>query len=90
MKITYKQRFFVRLNYFRKEYPFNTNVGGLYALDTASDFRDRAYIGGAQLLSTFTPNILNELRFSDPYRNERHLRNALDGPGPVVYVSGVA
>ena len=89
-KITDKHQFFVRLNYFRNEYPFNTNVGNLYALDTASDFRDRAYIGGAQLLSTFTPNVLNELRFSDPYRNERHLRNALDGPGPVIYVSGVA
>jgi hypothetical protein len=89
-KITDKHQFFVRLNYFRNEYPFNTNVGGLYALDTASDFRDRAYIGGAQLLSTFTPYVLNELRFSDPYRNERHLRNALDGPGPVIYVSGVA
>ncbi len=88
--ITQKHQFFVRLNYFQNNYPFNTNVGGLYALDTASDFRDRAYIGGAQLLSTFSPNLLNELRFSDPYRNERHVANALDGPGPVIYIPGVA
>lgn len=85
-----KHRFFVRLNYFRNEYPFNTNVGGFYALDTASDFKDRAYIGGAQLLSTFSPNLLNEVRFSDPYRNEKHVANALTGPGPVIYVPGVA
>ncbi len=89
-QISAKEQFFVRLNYFRNEYPFNTNVGGLYALDTASDFKDRAYIGGAQLLSTFSPNVLNELRFSDPYRNEKHVANALDGPQPVIYIPGVA
>ncbi len=65
------------LNYFRNEYPFNTNVGGIFALDAASDFRDRAHIGGAQLLSTFSPNVLNELRFSMPYRNEKHVANPL-------------
>src|SRR5947209_8377841 len=89
-KITDKHQFFARLNYFRNEYPFNTNVGGLFALDTAADFRDRAYIGGAQLLSTFSPTVLNEFRFSDPYRNERHIANALTGPGPMVVVTGVA
>jgi len=89
-QISAKEQFFVRLNYFQNNYPFNTNVGGLYALDTASDFKDRAYIGGAQMLSTFSPNVLNELRFSDPYRNERHIANALDGPGPVIFVPGVA
>ena len=89
-QITQKHQLFVRLNYFRNEYPFNTNVGGLYALNTASDFHDRAYIGGAQLLSTFSPSLLNELRFSDPYRNEKHVANSLDGPGPVIYIPGVA
>src|SRR3954454_1713783 len=90
LQITQKHQFFVRLNYFRNEYPFNTNVGGIFALDTASDFRDRAYIVGAQLLSTFSPTVLNELRFSDPYRNERHVANALNGPGPVIFIPGVA
>ena len=46
-------------------YPFNTAVGGKNALDVAADFRDRAHIAGLQLLSTFTPNVLNELRASD-------------------------
>jgi hypothetical protein len=88
--ITQKQQLFVRLNYFKNTYPFNTNVGGLYALDAASDFRDRAYIAGVQLLSTFSPNVLNEFRASDPYRNERHIADPLTGPGPMIYVTGVA
>src|SRR3954453_11035704 len=90
LQITQKHQFFVRLNYFRNEYPFNPNVGGIFALDAASDFKDRAYIAGGQLLSTFSPTLLNELRFSDPYRNEKHVANALNGPGPVITVSGVA
>jgi len=36
-----KHQVFLRYNYFRNEYPFNTAVGGKNALDAASDFRDR-------------------------------------------------
>ena len=89
-QITQKQQFFVRLNYFRNTYPFNTQVGGINALDAASDFRDRAYIAGAQLLSSFSPTVLNELRLSDPYRNERHEANPLTGKGPAITISGIA
>ncbi len=88
--ITQKHQFFVRYNYFRNRYPFNTNNGGLYALDAASDFRDRAHVLGAQLLSTFSPNVLNELRFGWPYRNEQHVANPLTGTGPEITVSGIA
>ncbi|MBV9265681.1 MAG: carboxypeptidase regulatory-like domain-containing protein, partial [Acidobacteriaceae bacterium] len=42
--INQNNQFFVRYNYFRNRYPFNTNDGGLYALDAASDFRDRAHV----------------------------------------------
>jgi hypothetical protein len=89
-QITQKEQFFARVNYFRNTYPFNTNVGGLNALDAASDFRDRAYIAGVQLLSTFSPTVLNELRLSDPFRNERHVADPLTGKGPVITISGVA
>ena len=89
-QITARQQFFARLNYFRNEYPYNTNVGGLYALDTASDFRDRAYVAGGQLLSTFSPTALNELRFSWPYRKNTHVPSAQNGPGPVIFIPGVA
>jgi Carboxypeptidase regulatory-like domain/TonB dependent receptor-like, beta-barrel len=88
--INSKNQLFVRYNYFRNEYPFNTNNGGLYALDAASDFHDRAHIGGLQLLTTFSPTALNELRASEPYRNEHHVPNPLDGPGPVITINGIA
>ncbi len=88
--ISSKHQFFIRYNYFRNQYPFNTNNGGLYALDAASDFRDRAHVAGAQLLSTFSPNILNELRFGWPYRNEQHIANSLTGTGAEITISGIA
>lgn len=88
--INSKHQFFVRYNYFRNEYPFNTAVGGKNALDAAADFRDRAHVIGAQLLSTFSPNVLNELRFGWPYRNEHHTADPLTGPGPQISISGIA
>jgi hypothetical protein len=88
--ITQKQQLFLRWNYFRNQFPFNTNVGGLNALSVSSDFRDRAYIGGAQLLSTFSPTVLNELRLSEPYRNERHVAGPMTGAQPAISISGRA
>lgn len=88
--INSKNQFFVRYNYFRNEYPFNTNNGGLNSLDAASDFHDRAHIGGFQLLTSFSPSALNELRVSEPYRNEHHVPDPIDGPGPVIAITGVA
>jgi Carboxypeptidase regulatory-like domain len=88
--ITNKHQFFVRYNYFRNEYPFNTAVGGKNAIDAASDFQDRAHVLGAQLLSTFSPTVLNELRFGWPYRNEHHFADPLTGKGPQINISGIA
>jgi hypothetical protein len=88
--INSKHSFFIRYNYFRNQYPFNSNVGGLNALSVAADFRDRAHVAGAQLLSTFSSNVLNELRFGWPYRNEQHVPNPLTGKGPEISISGVA
>jgi hypothetical protein len=85
-----KHQVFVRYNYFRNEYPYNTAVGGTNALDIAEDFHDRAHIAGVQLLSAFSPTMLNELRASWPYRNEAHVASPGDGPGPTVAVTGVA
>jgi Carboxypeptidase regulatory-like domain len=85
-----KHQFFVRYNYFRNQYPFNSNVGGLNALSVAADFRDRAHVLGAQLLSTFSPNVLNEFRFGWPYRNEQHVADPLTGTGPQINITGIA
>ncbi len=89
-KINNKNQFFVRYNYFRNRYPFNTAVGGLDAISAAADFQDRAHIIGAQLVTTFSPNLLNEFRGSWPYRNEHHVADPLTGAGPQVSISGVA
>ena len=88
--ISAKHQFFVRYNYFRNNYPFNTGVGGLNSLAAEADFVDRAHVVGAQLLSSFTPTLLNELRFGVPYRNEKHVPGASSGPGPQISISGVA
>lgn len=88
--ITEKEQFFIRYNYFRNQYPFNSNVGGLNALSVAADFQDRAHVAGAQLLSTLSPTMLNELRFGWPYRNEQHIPDPLTGKGPEIIISGIA
>jgi hypothetical protein len=85
-----KNQVFFRYNYFRNEYPFNTAVGGKNALDAAADFHDRAHVMGAQVLTTFSPSVLNELRFGWPYRNERHVADPITGPGPQISITSVA
>ncbi len=82
-----KNNGFIRYNYFRNNYPFNTDVGGLYALSAEADFQDRAHIIGAQLVSTITPNLLNEFRGSWPYRNEQHFAGIATGTGPLISIS---
>ncbi|RXH54253.1 TonB-dependent receptor [Granulicella sibirica] len=85
--INKKNSAFIRYNYFRNNYPFNTNVGGTFAISSASDFQDRAHIIGAQVITTFTANLLNEFRGSIPYRNEHHVPDALTGPGPAISIA---
>src|SRR5947208_798053 len=88
--ITKTNRVFVRVNYFRNEYPFNTAVGGMNLIAAEADFRDRAHVGGLEWVSTISPRLLNEFRFSYPYRNEKHIAGPLTGPQPAVTISGVA
>ena len=85
-----KNQAFVRYNYFRNNYPFNTAAGGSNGLSAASDFQDRAHDIGAQLLTTFKPTILNEFRASWPYRNEHHVADPLTGPGPSIAIGAGA
>ena len=88
--INQKNQAFVRYNYFRNNYPFNTAAGGSNGLSAASDFQDRAHDIGAQLLTTFTPRLLNEFRASWPYRNEHHVADPLTGPGPAISIAAQA
>ena len=89
VNINAKNTMFVRYNYFRNNYPFNTNAGGLYLQSAEADFQDRAHIIGAQLITTFKPTLLNEFRGSWPYRNEQHFAGSTTGTGPMVTISGV-
>ena len=61
-KLSFTFNYFPTVVSFVPPYPYNTNAGGVYALDAASDFRDRAHIIGAQLVTTFKPTLLNEFR----------------------------
>ena len=88
--INSKNTAFFRYNYFRNNFPFNTTSGALSALDAFSDFKDRAHVGGFQLVSTLTSNLLNEFRFSYAFRKNMHFNGSLTGPGPVVNIPGVA
>jgi hypothetical protein len=88
--INQKNRVFARVNYFRNEYPFNTAVGGMNLISAESDFRDRAHVGGLQWVGTISPQMVNEFRFSYPYRNEKHIAGALTGAQPAVTISGIA
>lgn len=85
-----RNRLFIRYNYFRNRFPYNSEVGGLYALSSTVDFKDHAQVIGMQLVSTITNNLLNEFRFSWPYRGEKHVAGSETGSGPQIYIPGVA
>ncbi len=89
VNINTKNTMFIRYNYFRNNYPFNTNAGGLFLQSSEADFQDRAHIIGAQLITTFKPTLLNEFRGSWPYRNEQHFAGSATGTGPMITISGV-
>jgi hypothetical protein len=88
--INSKNSLFVRYNYFKNDFPFNTQVGGLNARSTATDFLDRAHVIGGQLTSTINDHLLNELRFSWPFRNNSHFAGPTGGTGPAIVITGAA
>lgn len=88
--INKKNSLFIRYNYFKNDFPFNTQVGGLNARSTAADFLDRAHVIGGQLTSTINDHLLNELRFSWPFRNNSHFAGPQGGKDPAIVISGVA
>jgi hypothetical protein len=93
--INSKNQFFVRYNYFRNPLSIQHQwfpqpaihstpmVGGLYTLNAAADFQDRAHIIGAQLVPTLSPTLLNEFRGSWPYRND--IKSLTHLPGPALW-----
>lgn len=88
--INSKNSLFVRYNYFKNDFPYNTQVGGLNARSTGVDFLDRAHVIGMQLTSTINDHLLNELRFSWPFRNNSHFAGPQGGKDPAIVITGVA
>ncbi|MCU1321201.1 MAG: putative collagen-binding protein [Acidobacteriaceae bacterium] len=88
--INKKNSLFVRYNYFKNDFPYNTQVGALNTRSTGVDFLDRAHVIGAQLVTTVNDHLINELRFSWPFRNNSHFAPAGRATGPAIVINGAA
>ncbi len=82
-------RLSVRYNGHRNDSPFN-NGGGLVLVSQTYDFVDRSHAGAVQLVSTLSPNAVNELRVQIPNRAQQQNQFEANVPGPSITVSGVA
>src|SRR6185312_15539722 len=81
----------VRFNGHRNDSPYNNStVGGLNLVSTSHNFVDRSYAGSVQLISTLSPNIVNELRVQVPYRSQQQNAFAATGTGPQIVIPSVA
>jgi hypothetical protein len=81
----------VRFNGHRNDSPYNNGtVGGLNLISTSHNFVDRSYAGSVQLISTPSPNLVNELRVQVPYRSQQQLAFAATGTGPQIVIPGIA
>lgn len=88
-QLTDNHRLVGRYNLFRNNSPNNIG-GGITTLERSIDFLDASDSVGVQLISTFTPTILNELRYQYARRNSQFFANANSGTGPSILISGVA
>ncbi len=88
--INNKNSLFMRYNYFKNDFPFNTQVGSLNTRSTGVDFVDRAHVFGLQLVTSVSDHITNELRFSVPFRANAHFAGPSGGTGPAIIIAGVA
>ena len=82
-------RFVGRYNRFTNTSPDNI-AGGATTLQRSIDFVDVSDSVGVQLISTFSPTLLNEFRYQYARRNSQNLPNDNSGTGPSVVISGVA
>ncbi|MGH9943511.1 MAG: TonB-dependent receptor domain-containing protein [Pyrinomonadaceae bacterium] len=78
-----------RVNTFRNNSPNNIG-GGLTTLERSIDFIDQSDSVGVQFASTFSPTLLNELRYQYSRRYSQNLPNDNSGSGPTVVITGIA
>ncbi len=89
VQIDPSNRLLGRYIYFRNNSPDNIG-GGLNTLQRSVDFKDAADSVGVQLVSTFSPTILNELRYQYARRYSQNLSNTNSGQGLTFVIAGVA
>ena len=89
VQLTDKHRLVGRFNLFRNTSP-NNIAGGTTTLERSIDFIDRADSVGVQLVSTFSPVVLNELRYQYARRRSENLPNENSGSRPSILISGIA
>jgi hypothetical protein len=69
----------------------NNNVGGgLTSVQRGTDFSDRQHSTAAQLISTLTPTLLNELRVQYATRAQGRAPGSDAGSGPAINITNVA
>lgn len=88
-EINKTNRFTARYNYFDNNSPNNIG-GGINTLQRSIDFKDKSYSLGLQLVSLFSPRVINEFRFQHSKRDSRFLPNSNSGTGPSIVISGIA
>lgn len=84
-------RLSLRYNGHRNDSPYNSSIiGGQFLMDRTYKFVDRSHGGAVQLVSVFSPNAVNELRFQAPFRSQSQNRFEATGSGPAISIPGVA
>jgi hypothetical protein len=87
-QINANHRLSMRVNGHRNNSPFNGG-GGLSVVTRTFNFVDRSYVGAAQLISTLSPNVVNEFRFQTPWRSQQQQEFSATGTGPSINITGV-
>jgi hypothetical protein len=79
----------LRYFFFKNRSPYNI-AGDLNTVERATDFNDRMDSASAQLISSFGPDRLNELRLQFARRHQFRTASENSGACPAIVVSGVA
>src|SRR6266540_1497708 len=87
VQLTNKHTLVGRVNNFRNNSPDNIS-GGTQTLERSIDFIDQSDSVGLQLVSTFTPTLLNEARYQYARRYSQNLPNSHSGTGPSIVITG--
>ena len=71
---------------FHNDAPYNSG-GGTATLERATNFLDAMDSTAGQLVTSFGPTKLNELRFQYAHRHQQSVANADSGTGPAITIS---